>query len=346
MRLYPVDVRMTRLPRLPIFASFIVALAIVSDGGSIPRSAAAASLEASTSRASRDEAIAMIPFDQLTDEVQAKLRSVVTSPTLYRRMPVKSVECDPELYLFMVRYPEVVVNIWELMGLTNITIDRTGPYKFRAVDGSGASGDIDLVYGNQRLHVYFIDAEYSGSMFKRKLVGRCVLVLTSDYGRTSEGRDEVTSRLDLFLQLDNVGAELLAKTLQPIVGKSADHNFVETAGFLGRVSAAAETNGFGIQQLSHRLTNVPPEVRTEFSRIAGRVSGLEPRLRGPLADPSAVSELARLRIEPPTRLRTTAVPASSAIDVAVDTGAVEPMPTTTPIRVGPLGPRKAMLLKR
>jgi hypothetical protein len=338
MRLFPVDARITRLPCLLLFPILATGLA-----PSLP--AFAASLEATTSRTSKEEAVAKIPFDQLTEEVQEKLRKVVTSPSIYRRMPVKAIECDPELYLFMIRYPEVVVNIWEVMGLTNIKVNRTGPFTFRAADGSGASGDIDLVYGNQNTHVFYVNAEYSGALIKRKINGQCVLVLTSEYMRTEDNRSQVISRLDMFLQLDNVGAELMAKTLQPLVGKAADHNFVETAAFLSRVSQAAQTNSFGVQQLSNRLANVAPEVRAEFGQIAGRVGGAA----DPAAASLAASEIARFRIEPPARLQTTAAPiaeggssiAPGAID-SVDQDEEFPTPTT----IGPFGPRKGMLLKR
>lgn len=348
MRHHPLEVGLSRRPLSIFLAAAALALAAASSSARLR----AASMEANSSRASRDEAIARIPFDELNEDVQTKLRGVVTSPSIYRRLPVKAIDCDPEMYRFMVRYPEVVVNIWELMGLTNIKVERTGPYTFRAADGAGASGDIDLVYGNQNTHLFYLNAEYSGSLFKRRITGRCVLLLTSEYTRTDDNRSRVISQLDMFLQLDNVGAELLAKTLQPLVGKAADHNFVETAAFVGRVSQAAETNGFGVQQLSYRLTKVAPEIRNEFAQIAGRVSRT-PLPAGPaFASAEPEDDVGRFRIEPPARLSTTAVPVEGTHEVSIESASVRGAPSSagassaSPSPIAPFGPRKGMLLKR
>jgi hypothetical protein len=74
--------------------------------------------------------------------------------------------------------------------------------------------------------------------------------------------------MDAFIQLDRVGIELLAKTFQPLVGKTADHNFTETMGFVGRLSRAAERNPDGVDRLAPKLTRVTPEHRQMLVKIA------------------------------------------------------------------------------
>ncbi len=73
---------------------------------------------------------------------------------------------------------------------------------------------------------------------------------------------------DVFLQLDNAGAEIVARTLHPLLGKTADANFLETVRFVSQVSHVAETNGPGVQRLVTRLTNVEPTVRDRFGQLA------------------------------------------------------------------------------
>jgi hypothetical protein len=98
------------------------------------------------------------------------------------------------------------------------------------------------------------------------------MVLKSEYSRTADQHIYATNRLDMFVQLDNVGAEILAKTLHPLVGKSADHNFTESTRFLGQVAQAAETRSAGLQQLAGRLNNVGQPVRERFVQIATEVN--------------------------------------------------------------------------
>ena len=221
---------------------------------------------------SRDEAISAIPFDQLTEETQAKLWGVVSQPSIYRQLPTTVVESDPDMHVFLVRYPEVVINMWQLMGVTKVQMKRTGDYAFKASDGAGTVCDVQLVYGDQNTHVYYAEGSYEGVLLRKLIRGSCVMVLKSEYSKTQDQHVYVTNRLDMFVQLDNVGAEILAKTLHPLVGKSADHNFTESTRFLGQISKAAETRSAGLQQLAGRLNNVTEPVRDQFTTLTGELS--------------------------------------------------------------------------
>ncbi|MCO6453783.1 MAG: hypothetical protein J5I93_00570 [Pirellulaceae bacterium] len=227
--------------------------------------------QATTSREARDEAIRQIPFDQMDQVAQQKLARVIAKPTMYRRLPVRVIEGDPEMYLFLVRHPEVVVNIWDLMGVTNVKTQRTGPFTLRAQDGAGTTTDVELVYGSNHQHVVYAEGYYEGPLSGKRLTGRCVLLLTSGYQQNERQVAQITNQLDVFLQLDNVGADLLAKTLQPLVGRTADHNFIESAGFVGQLCQAAETNSHGLQRLADKLTSLDPATRTQFSGLATAV---------------------------------------------------------------------------
>ncbi|MFV1967554.1 MAG: hypothetical protein ACC628_19165 [Pirellulaceae bacterium] len=223
-------------------------------------------------RQPRQEAIESIPFNQLTEEARVKLSRVVSQAAIYRRLPVTVVETDPDLYVFLVRYPEVVVNIWDLMGVTKVQVQRTGDFAFEATDGAGTSTRVELVYGDRKTHVYYAEGAYDGPLLGRLIQGRCVLVLKTDYQQTEDGHVYATSRLDMFLQFDSIGAELLARTLHPLVGKSADHNFVESTRFLGQLSRAAEEKAIGMQQVVEQLTKVKPKVREQFALISALVN--------------------------------------------------------------------------
>jgi hypothetical protein len=223
-------------------------------------------------RLSRQEAIAAIPFDRLTEDARVKLQGVVAQPSIYRRLPVTVINADPDLHLFLIRYPEVIVNIWDLMGITKVKVERTGDFTFEASDGAGTVGRGELIYGDRNTHVLYAEGAYEGPLLRRLIRGRCVLVLKSDYRQTADQRVYVTNRLDVFIQLDNIGAELLAKTLHPLVGKSADRNFVESTRFLSQISHAAETKGVGMQQVIPRLTKIDPEVREQFANLVALIS--------------------------------------------------------------------------
>lgn len=228
--------------------------------------------EADTSQRAREDAISRLPLDKLNEETQRKLLSVVDRSSIFRRMPTKTIDCDADLYLFLLRNPEVVVNIWELMGVSNMTAERTGAYSWKGNDGAGTICNVELVYGTDDLHVLYGDGYYEGALLKRKINGRCVLLLHSGYHQGQDARPYVGNQLDVFLTIDNVGADLLAKTLHPWVGATIDTNFGESAKFLSRMSQAAERNGSGMQRLADKLTRVEPGVRDRFTHVSTAVS--------------------------------------------------------------------------
>jgi hypothetical protein len=242
-------------------------------------------MNASTQRQSRDAAIAAIPFQNLNLEAQQKISGVLKKTSLYRRMPIQSVNCDHELHQFLIRYPEVIVGIWKLMGITSVEATRVAPFQIHTNDGAGTDSDCELIYGTRGLHIYYCDGTYEGSLFKNKLNGKCLLVLQSEYSTGPAGEPLVADRLDVFLQIDNIGANVLAKTLHPLVGKTADHNFTESEKFLTRLSEAAETNPAGMQHLAEDLEDCDKEVRERFAdvianvgyRYASRVTNETPR---------------------------------------------------------------------
>lgn len=238
-----------------------------------PAPLAAAGVEAgSNDRTFMQEALKGLPFDKLSPGVQQKVRPVVSAPSIYRRMPQKTFACDPEMHVFLLRNPDVIVNIWQLMGISKVQVQEVAPNRFACVDAAGTEADVELVYGTPEVHVIYSEGTYEGPIFRQKLTGRCVLLLRSVFTRGPGGQIVVTDTLDAFVQIDNLGLDIVARTLAPILGSAADHNFNECAQFVGRVSQAAEANGLAVQRLASRLANVPPAKRDELSTVADHVS--------------------------------------------------------------------------
>lgn len=270
-------------PPLRLCALVVVAVHCLFAG----RAWSATTGEPTTSREARDEAVRAIPFDRLTDDMQQRLEDVVSKPSIYRRLPPQAIDCDPDMYVFLIRHPEIIVDTWKMMGITKLTVKRTGRFTANATDGVGTVSDIELVYGTPEIHVLYADGEYDGPLFRRKVNGRCVVILRTAYARGADNRTRVSSELDVFLKLDNVGAEIMAKTLHPVIGKSVDHNLTQTMEFIERISEAAESNGPGLQRLADQLPNTSPEVRRQFSELTAIVSHRAALRDMPVDDPPA-----------------------------------------------------------
>jgi hypothetical protein len=181
------------------------------------------------------------------------------------------IDCDPDVYLFLVRHPDVVVNIWELLKVSRLQLWQTGDGRFLIAEPAGAAGSLRFVYRSHDTHVVYAEGVYEGPLLARPVKGRGVLVLKTGYVRETNNRYYVTSRLDCFLSIEPAGAELLTKTVSPLLGQTADSNFLLTAGFIASLSRTMELDGRKVQSLAAKLTHVQLEVRSELAELAGKL---------------------------------------------------------------------------
>lgn len=235
-------------------------------------SAAEQELKANTSRSARDDALRSIPLEKLPSESKAKVAAVLNNATIFRRLPVQVVECEPELFDFLVRQPEVVVDIWQVMGVSKVSMDRPDDTHFRCSDGDGTNARGEFVFRNHDTQIIYAEGIYEGPLFPRPVRGQLVTVLKTASIRETNGRYYVTARLDTFLHVDNVGVEIIAKMFQGWLGHTIDHNFVEVVAFLGSVSHAAENNPQGMRRLAAKFNHVEPIRRQQFVNLTDQVA--------------------------------------------------------------------------
>ena len=242
-----------------------------------------------SSREARESAIACIPMDKLDEEARAKVDSVLSETSIFRRLPIKVVQCDPEMYLFLIRHPDVVVDIWNVMGICQLAVRQVDENTFSVVDKTGTRGTAEFLHSGPTTHIIYSEGAFEGPPLTIPARGRTLMVLKSAYVLEPDGRYYITSRLDAFVQIEHGGVELLTKTFQPVVGRVADINFLQTAGFLGSLSRTAEVNARGMERLADRLGEVQPEVRERFVQLSMQVA--ERAALIPESDDSKVSDM-------------------------------------------------------
>ena len=185
----------TRMPTALLWG-LVVVLAVICASTSIAQEPEVGSGK----RQYRMQAMQLIPFHQLNQATKDKLNSVLNQPSIYRRLPISTINSDPDYFRFLVRYPEVMVDIWQLMGVTRMSTQRTGPYTIDCDDGVGTLSTMELVYGSDNLHVFYGTGSYEGPVLRKKLYGSCVLILKTGFARGAEGKPIATNQLDVFLE--------------------------------------------------------------------------------------------------------------------------------------------------
>jgi hypothetical protein len=188
------------------------------------------------------------------------------------------------------------------MEISNVALTKSGEKTYKADDGAGTQGRVEFLYSSHDLHVLYAEGSYEGPLFFNPVRGKCLLVLNTGYVRETNGRYYITCRLDAFIQLDNVGVEFVARTFQPLVGKTADHNFRETTAFLSVLSRMAEVNCASIQHMAGKLNKVAPaeceELATLAEKLAAKASLEQREVVGPPPVPTATARRASPPVSP------------------------------------------------
>ncbi len=250
--------------------SLLIGLALPWGGTS---RAAEKSLEASTSSQARSEALEAISLQRISPEYREAVRAVLTDTSVFRRLPTQVVDCDPEMFSFLAKNPEVLVEIWRELGITQVSLERIDANSFRMADNAGTTGKLVIVEQvceehAQNRFVMYAEGSYEGKPFTKPVKAQCVLLLRSGSFVESNGRNYVAARLDSFIHIDRASLEIFAKVVHPLVGKMADRNFSDTVTFVGSFSQAAEMEPARIKRLSEKLVHVGVSRQHELAKIA------------------------------------------------------------------------------
>jgi len=231
------------------------------------------SMQSTTSETARREATRAVPLEKMAPQYRRLVQQVITDSSLYRRLPTQMVDCDPELFTFLAQNPEMLVEMWQHMGISRVSLKRTSKNTFSLSDGAGTTGKLVLVeqqcdaQAQNRIVMYCAGA-YEGKPFKRPVRAQCVLLLRSGSMKETNSRDYVACRLDSFVRIERTSVELFAKALHPWVGKTADANFTDTIAFISNLSRAAEQKPAMIQRLVNNLPRVTKQRQQALINIA------------------------------------------------------------------------------
>jgi hypothetical protein len=214
-----------------------------------------------------------IPLNKLKAEDRRALERIIENASLYRRLPTKVVECDPRLCSLFMQHPQVMVNVWEVLGISKVRMKATGVDSFDATDGNGTQGTIRILESvcdenAQNRIVALATGTYQAGGLTVPVRADCVVLVRSGSVRDKSGTPFVTTRIDVFIHLDQIGVELIARTLHPLLVRVADRNFEQTVDFVSSFSEAACKNPRGVERLAGQLDRVPQEVRDRLTEIA------------------------------------------------------------------------------
>ena len=255
-------------------------LLAIAIGAVVPAMTSVARAESGTatsSRPARDEAVRAIPWRQMTPEARRTAQFVIKNASIYRRLPTRVIDCDPDLFNFLLQHPEVVIDVWRIMGISQVALEKLPDGAYRGTDGAGTIGLVRFLYSHwgpnaDNVAVVFADGCYEGKPFVSRLKAQSIMLLRSSAVQETNGRHYITVRVDTFVRIDQAGVELVAKTVQPWISKTADRNLIETLSFVSNFSRTAEKNPQGMQRLATRLATLDEPTRNELVALCFRTA--------------------------------------------------------------------------
>lgn len=266
---WPQTLLSNRSPRRCVWGlSLAVITAVLVLSNSAP--AQSPGMEGRSDDRAREQAKRAIPWNQLSKQERRTTQYIVRNASLFRRLPTKVIDCDAEVFNLLLDRPEVVANVWQLMGVSKLELTPVNNTTYRATDHVGGSGTLRIFHREQgegalnRMVIYG-EGVYDQKPLPRAFKAKCLMVLNSASHVETNGRNYVTARMDTFVTFDRLGAELVAKTVGPLLFKAADHNFSETMKFAATFSRTAEHNPAGMKRMASQLETVSPQVQQEVS---------------------------------------------------------------------------------
>ena len=220
----------------------------------------------------KQKAVAKIPFERMTASATERIKSTINPKAIYKHLPKSTIQCSPELYIQLVRYPELVCNMWELMGAAKLRVNRIGEFEFIVSDLKGNTSQVELIYGTQNTHVFLIDGNYKGPLLVKNIKAKTVVVVHSSFELNDKSEPITKHSIDLFMNLDSGIGDLVEGVVVPLFMKVTEWNYDEITKFVGQVYDVALTKPDGMQRLITKLTRCQPAIRKRLSKVTTAIA--------------------------------------------------------------------------
>ncbi len=207
----------------------------------------------------------------MTAEDRGVIEHFKRSTSLHRRMPVETIRCEAALIEFVLTKPETLVDIWRVLGISRVSLDPTGPGRWRLTDGYGTAGTVRLIHHDRgpagNTMIFHGRGGYNGPLAPKPLTGSCLIVVRHQEGGVA-GRPEQRLEVEAFLDVDGLGLEIVTRTLQPLIVRSAAANVHEICLFMGQFAHAASRNPGGMANLAEQLPRTGAADRRTLCALA------------------------------------------------------------------------------
>ena len=224
---------------------------------------------ATTRKPARQNAESAIAQMNLSGADRQKAMSILENVSIYRRLPVYSVDCDLNMMNLLIQKPEIIVGLWERMEISQIQVKQyPGQQSYYSVeDVAGTKGYLQYLWRSNNTALCYVDGRYEGSMLPRPVRGRgLVLIRLQPLYSAPDKIQQVQCYVDSFLTFDQEMVDLVSRLLNPMLGRVADNNLEQTLAFVNWFAKSCRNNPQNVTDYMFGLDTVRPEIKMELAR--------------------------------------------------------------------------------
>jgi hypothetical protein len=283
--------------------------------------------EGSSSRRTRNEAIACLPVQHLSGPQVQAVREVLDSISIFRRLPAFRCELDPRVHEFFTRHPDVAASIWRAMAISQLQMWQTGPTEYEIDTRDGTVGTITVLHYQRESGLVLCDGLFKSPYLKNAIDARSLMHLRTSFVTDAEGRTYAVLQADLFVSFPSQKIETVARLISPVSNLILDRNFEEISLFVHVMWLAMSRQPGWVERMASGLEGILPGRKEELLRLTADVYvAAQADLRRRAGLPATLPA-----IRPPSSGRDDqAVPAGSVLPIS--SLPLPPLPSETVVR--------------
>ena len=218
----------------------------------------------------RKQAIAELPLGKLTPEAQKKTQAILKNLGMFRRLPTISFECDPQVYDYFLKNPDVAVATWRAMEISQFHLKETGPNQYHADAGDGSVGEVELMLHSNTDTLIHCDGAFKSPLLPKPIIARSLMRLQTTFSKEPDGRCLGTHSGDVFVEFPSQAIEAVAKVIAPVSHNIADRNFKQMTLYAHLMSQAMARHPGWIEHTSNQLDGISNQKKQDFLEVSAR----------------------------------------------------------------------------
>ena len=221
----------------------------------------------------RKQAVAELGLERLTPDAQRKSQALLKNVGMFRRLPTISFECDPAVYEYFLKNPDVAVATWRAMDISQFQLNSTGADRYHADAGDGSVGELELLLHTPSDTMIHCDGAFKSPLLPKPIVARSLMRVQTSFAKEQDGRIIGTHSGDVFVEFPSQAIETAARVIAPVSHSIADRNFKQMTLYVHLMSQAMVKNPGWIEQTGHKLDGISEERKREFLEVSARSCG-------------------------------------------------------------------------